>query len=341
MALAGALALVLAGCSQDEKSAAPAGSEGTIAVTWGMASGSSSALLTTIAVQEGIATKHGLDVKTVALQPAAMISSLIGGDADVTPNSVATLIQQRGKGVAIKMITAYTPTSNYMLVVPASDTTTPTAGEDGKTWKDVILAMKGKTISAAGGQASGVGTRLNFMFTEAGLKNTDWTAANLGIGAPEIAALQAKSVDAVYSNDTVARALVATGARIVLKDAEDGPDLVREQANTGFMSTEKFLTDNPDFGERIAAVVKESIAWMQDEKNVDKMVEYAKSIGMLPATTSADEAAPNLQAALAYFGAQFTEAEIKAAIEYSAAVGLIASATAMTVSDVATPFALG
>ena len=307
--LAAALALAAAGCGDDDDSAGGGGgSAETTTITVGTLPIANAAPMY-LGMKKGFFEEEGLKIEPqVGEGGAALIPSLISGDAQFAFVGVIPAITAVAKNVPIKIVTssddaAATEQKDWQtLVVPK--------GSPIKSIED----LPGKTIAvnALRGLAEVVISR---SLEKHGVDYRD--VKLLEVPFPEMpAALAQKRVDAALLTEPFLSAVLAEGGKQI-----DAPSVetVPNFPNGVYVATEQYIAENGDIVDRFARAMNRSLEYAQDHpEEVRRIVPTY--------TETPPEAAQQMR--LPVFDAQLDRKGIELEAELTAKYGIIEEAPA-------------
>ena len=307
--LAAALALAAAGCGDDDDSAGGGeGSAETTTVTVGTLPIANAAPMY-LGMKKGFFEEEGLKIEPqVGEGGAALIPTLISGDAQFAFVGVIPAITAVGKNVPIRIVTssddaAATEQKDWQtLVVPK--------GSPIKSVED----LPGKTIAvnALRGLAEVVISR---SLEKQGVDYRD--VKLLEVPFPEMpAALAQKRVDAALLTEPFLSAVLAEGGKQI-----DAPSVetVPNFPNGVYVATEQYIAENGDIVDRFARAMNRSLEYAQDHpEEVRRIVPTY--------TETPPEAAQQMR--LPVFDAQLDRKGIELEAELTAKYGIIEEAPA-------------
>jgi NitT/TauT family transport system substrate-binding protein len=307
--LAAALALVPAGCGDDDDSAGGGGgSAETTTITVGTLPIANAAPMY-LGMKKGFFEEEGLKIEPqVGEGGAALIPTLISGDAQFAFVGVIPAITAVAKDVPIKIVTssddaAATEQKDWQtLVVPK--------GSPIKSVED----LPGKTIAvnALRGLAEVVISR------SLEKQGVDYQKVKLlEVPFPEMpAALEQKRVDAALLTEPFLSAVLAEGGKQI-----DAPSVetVPNFPNGVYVATEQYIAENGDIVDRFARAMNRSLEYAQDHpEEVRRIVPTY--------TETPPEAAQQMR--LPVFDAQLDRKGIELEAELTAKYGIIEEAPA-------------
>lgn len=271
-ALAGTLALGLAGCGGSEQPAAagPGTPAAPVEFTMGLISQSASQWPAYVMLDQDIDARHGLDVRVVQTGgSAASIQQTLAGEVDAGEAPVEQAIQvTANKGAALRMIAGselYYSTS----VVAAKGITS-------------LDQLRGKKISVVSKEDSTF-FLMRDLLAERGITEADWTpvftAAN---SATRYAALKAGSVDAVVVASPLDMRAQDEGYTVVADLGSRFPDF----AFTAFVATQQALSQDKARLGRFVAAYGEAVNWLLDPVNADRATSILQTAAKIDPTTA-------------------------------------------------------
>lgn len=290
-ALVAMLALSTAACGggSDEPEAAAAEEGGLAQVTLtSLAIGQIAPMV--LAEKEGIFEKHGIDLEITFAEPAALVPSLMSGDADFIWGNPPAVLAARANNVPIKSVTTASvagddPASFPIQVMVAPDSDIKTLEDlDGKKVATASLFQLPdlalmESLGKAGVDASGV------EFVEIPFPNMGETLA-------------AGRVDAIISTEPFVTILKSSGAAVPLVSVSEG--LAATSPISAILSSEKFINENADVVDDFRAAVDEATEYgLAHDDEVRAVIptitevpeELAGVISLAPMDTTDDAAA--------------------------------------------------
>jgi ABC-type nitrate/sulfonate/bicarbonate transport system substrate-binding protein len=282
----------LAACGGSEPTGGGgASAQGTTKVQMAIQEGALSNLPAVVAQEQGIFRKHRLDVEFVPMQGGAVLSSVVSGAVQFVSQSPQIVGTARQQGQDLQFFSGGVR-SNWSVLAAQKSAGLP-ATSDGADWKAVIQGLKGKKVGIA---ALGATQEqwMNGLIKGAGLARDDITLVPVGVGAPAIAALDSKQVDAVLTQPSAEQALVARGDISILQRLDEGGPFAGEML-TGYIASAKWLDSHADVAKRLQQSLAEATQYFQDPAN-------AKTIDALLIKTFGVKAPEARQAILASDG---------------------------------------
>lgn len=220
--------------------------------------------------QVGIFAKHGLEVNYVkGANGSAMVAAVVGGSADITHVGAALIFPAIQKGATLTVLSG-----NYDIdytFIARKD-----AGVDVKKGYPAFLNdLKGKLIGVAGrGGATELYVRK--MFTDAGMNpDKDITFIAVGTGYGAAGAFTNHQVDAMASIPP-SSALIGTDNLDVLVDLDATRNKVfdPDYLFTVFTANSDFVKNRPEVAQNFCKAVVETINYMKDPANEQKLVDF-------------------------------------------------------------------
>lgn len=224
-----------------------------------------------VAVEQGIYTKHGLNVTLVDFRAAPdATAALFSGTIDIMSNSPGNmmLVNSRGKDL-VNIIDNY-PAPVWSIVV-RKDAATPNQGAGYPT---LIRDLKGKAIGVPAIGSDGHNFARRFL-RDAGLDaEKDATFLAVGLGPDAVAAFKAGQLDAVMAIEPVQSVLVMQGGRVLLDlSAQDTVPEFASWTSSTYHSTRAHADKNPQMMQRFQTAHEEAIAFVRDPANLDRTAE--------------------------------------------------------------------
>jgi ABC-type nitrate/sulfonate/bicarbonate transport system substrate-binding protein len=256
-------ALGFAACGGTEQpSGGGAAAQGT-KVQMAIQEGALSNLPAVVAQEQGMFRKHQLDVEFVPMQGGAVLSSVVSGAVQFVSQSPQIVGTAQQHGQDLRFFAGGVRSNWSVLAAPKSAGLPSTSS--GADWKAVIAGLKGKKVGIA---ALGATQEqwMNGLIRGAGLKRGDITLVPVGVGAPAIAALDSKQVDAVLTQPSAEQALVARGDISILQRLDEAGPFAGEML-TGYIASGKWLDSHADVAKRLNQALTEATQYFQDPAN--------------------------------------------------------------------------
>lgn len=260
-ALAAAAVLVLAGCAGGPSSPAPSGDSGLTPVKVGVIPIVDVAAIY-VGVQQGIFTKHGLDVTLELAQGgAAIVPAVISGEYQFGFSNVTSLLVASQNGLPLKALAAGAVSTgevgkDFAAIVTQPDSGITTAADLGgrtvavNTLKNIGDTTVRKVVDDAGGDPNAV------RFVEMGFPDM-------------VAAVANRQVDAAWILEPhLTRALQQGAKPVSWNFAETDPNLLI----AAYFTSEQQIRQNPQMVEAFTAAIKESLAFAQANPDVTRAV---------------------------------------------------------------------
>jgi NitT/TauT family transport system substrate-binding protein len=246
-----------------ETNAGGASAQGTTKVQMAIQEGALSNLPAVVAQEQGMFRKHKLDVEFVPMQGGSVLSSVVSGAVQFVSQSPQIVGTAQQQGQDLQFFSGGVRSNWSVLAAPKSAGLPSTS--DGADWKAVIGALKGKKVGIA---ALGATQEqwMNGLIKGAGLAKKDITLVPVGVGAPAIAALDSKQVDAVLTQPSAEQALVARGDISILQRLDEAGPFAGEML-TGYIASAKWLDSHADVAKRVQQSLAEATTYFQDPAN--------------------------------------------------------------------------
>ncbi len=270
---AAALALSLVACSGGGN-AAPGGDgpDELTKISMHVYPGTLLSVPTFVGIEEGIFKKHGIELEPVSFPsgPEAVQALVSGGVdlVDTSPSVINITNEQRGSAVIKAVVGGIAGGLHYSIV-----------GGPGVDWPDpsdqqaVLEALEDKTIGVT---VVGADTQNVFagLMELAGLDPTKADFVGVGIGASAVAAVTTGQVDAVVAAPPSGERIVDEGG-ITLIDFRTGGvhEAFEPFMQTNYFATEKWLQENEDAAHRLQKAFAESMEFIKDPANIDRVTE--------------------------------------------------------------------
>lgn len=243
-----------------------------------------------LADEQGIFTKHGIDLDISFIEPPALVPTLMSGKAQFIWNNPPALLAARSNKVPLKSVT-----------------TVSVAGDDPATFPIQVMVPKNSDIKSLKDLAGKtVATASLFQLNDLALMQS---LAEVGVDAktvkfveipfPTMAeALKAGRADAIISTEPFVTITKASGGAIPLVSASEG--LSATTPISVIASSEKFIADSPDVVKNFRAAVDEASTYAvahdaEVRATIPKITkltpELAKVISLAPIDTTDDPAA--------------------------------------------------
>lgn len=264
---------------------ASAQSEKLTPIRAGYFKGSVYTLTNDVAQAEGFYKKHGLSVELINFASGPdELNALVSGGIDVLTWTATPIIKVNAKGLDIKMINPNIGKPAYSLVArkgldrPNRD----------KPYPQNIVDLKGKIIGvpARGTDMEFVG---RLFLKDAGLdpdRDVTWLA--VGAGPTAIAAFKAGRLDYAITWEPQQTVLVEVDKladMMVDQRKGEGNPLFKQFLSNLSAARQGQLEKDPDKFERYAAAMVESIKFMKDPKNFERVVQIFKGVSALDEST--------------------------------------------------------
>lgn len=248
-ALVAMLALGTAACGgSDDAPAAPAADSGGLAKVNLTSLSIGQVAPFVLAQKQGIFEDHGIDLEISFVEPAALVPTLMSGDADVIWGNPPALLAARANNVPIKSVT-----------------TVSTAGDDPSTFPIQVMVSPDsdiKTLEDLAGKK--IATASLFQLPDLALMES---LDQAGVDASSVEfveipfpnmgeTLAAGRVDAIISTEPFVTILKSSGAAVPLVSVSEG--LPATTPISALLASEKFISDNPDVVEEFRAAVDEA-----------------------------------------------------------------------------------
>jgi NitT/TauT family transport system substrate-binding protein len=237
---------VVAGCGNDT-GPEEGGEEGPVSVRVGDVLGVPAAFLE-FAVQEGIFSEHGLDVRVEANPGgAANIPGVVAGDFEIAGSNVVSVLLARNEGLPLKMVSAGTfggpdAEGDFAAILVTEDSPIQAPADlDGRTVAINTLANVAEVTTRAALENAGAGHQ-DIEFVE--------------LGFPEmIPALQDGQVDAIFEIEPFLSVGLGQGLRPVIAPySGTRPDM----AIGSYFSSDQYIAENPDVVDSFIAGISDA-----------------------------------------------------------------------------------
>lgn len=255
--------LVACGSSGDGDAAADSGARINVSVTpggiWGIP--------LAVAEQEGYFDEVDVSVE-VSPAPSGMgLNQLLAsGAADygASSPSQAFAATQQGQDVVTSCgASGPVPTA---IIAPEGSSLPSTA--KGATSKDVLTALRGKTLGMPAAAGTGTSNLMVKTLASFGLNEGDYTLINIGSGATAQAALIAGQVDAAMAVTPTAETIVAKGNAVQLAElSEDLPNY--QLLGAVWQNRKSWVEENPETAAGFCQAMTKAYAYMNDPANAD------------------------------------------------------------------------
>ena len=255
-----------------------------------------------VAKDRGIFEKHGLDV-TFTYPPSGATAAqlLLAGEIRGWNGPMDYAIQAAAKGADLKMAGMPFPTTTDYIIVSTKGTWPPASA----SYKDKIMALKGKTIGVSG---IGAGTDhiLIAALNSVGLSDTDVHRVGVGTSVGGLGQLESGRIDAyVDFSKSGVHLIESKGAGKLYVDLahdKDVPQAVKIGASNALIVEGKFAKANPKIVEQYVAAQREAIEFIKE--HLDEAAKIVAShvfkgehedwvkddlAGLLPGMTSQNE----------------------------------------------------
>ena len=289
-----------------------------------------------VAVDKGFLALENIQTSLIDTTATIGVQAAIvaGGTADSMLISLTALYTARQKGLNLKMLPGLIFSDRGAAVKKGRESEIPVV----KTPADLprtLRALKGKTIGVPG---LGVSAHLEMqaMLREVGLDpQKDVTFLQVTPGEPSEAAIARGTIDLIYSSTNTTDAIVADGiGTTVFTALQSGPPGLKGLTLTGFVVTDKFLNDHPDFERRFERAIDRTIDFMKTGKNLDEVTRILVAHGLKSFATLRE-----LVASLPY--QKTIDAKIaQNAIDWGTTAGMLPPQPKLTLSEVFTTAAL-
>lgn len=239
-------------------------------------------LPTFVAEEEGIFAKHSLEVEQLSFASGPEATqALVSGGVDVVDTSPSVInitnetFIESGSPVRIKAILGGVAGGLHYSIV----------GAPGVDWPDtddlqaVLEALEDKTIGVTVVGADTQNVFIGLMET-AGLDSTKANFVGVGIGASAVAAVTSGQVDALVSAPPAGELVVDQGGTMLVDFRKGGiNDAFDPFMQTNYFATEKWLDENADVAERLQDAWVESMEFIADPANLDRVTEIYAGAG--------------------------------------------------------------
>ncbi|RVC80955.1 ABC transporter substrate-binding protein [Mesorhizobium sp. M4A.F.Ca.ET.022.05.2.1] len=220
--------------------------------------------------QVGIFARHDLDINYVkGANGSAMVAAVVGGSADITHVGAALIFPAIQKGAALTVLLG-----NYDIdytFIAHKDAEVDVK----KGYPAFLNDLKGKLIGVAGrGGATELYVRK--MFTDAGMNpDKDITFIAIGTGYGAAGAFTNRQVDAMASIPP-SSTLIGPDNLDVLVDLNATRNKVfdPEYLFTVFTANSDFIKNRPQVAQNFCKAVIETISYMKDPANEQKLVDF-------------------------------------------------------------------
>lgn len=223
---------------------------------------SASAVPLWVAKEQGIFRKYGLEPQLVFIIAGRAAQAMVAGEVNIESNGANHVANAVTSGADMTMLLSWEHKLNYLLV----SRPTIKRGEE----------LKGRKIAI--GTPAGTASLATYVALDhLGLNPKRDNITLLGVGGnPErLSALLAGGVDATSLGPEIAEAATKQGHAVLL-------DLAKENVpfqSSGLVTTKKFLRANPQLVEKVGKALVEAIAFMQNPKNKQPVIDsYAKNL---------------------------------------------------------------
>jgi ABC-type nitrate/sulfonate/bicarbonate transport system substrate-binding protein len=221
--------------------------------------------------RESITPRYTLITTGTGVVTAGVVSGSLNGGVVALSTTVAT----RQAGADVQMLGGLTHSPRGLIVV-SSDTTTPVA--TGTTFEDTLKALNGKTIGVPG-LGGAPPKELDALAKTAGLPSGAFHYISVSPGAPTLAAMKAKSVDAIYSGLQLVLPAVSAGVAKLVMTSDNGPKAYSNSLIIGVMANRKLLSDNPDFARRWQRAMDSAASFYANKANQQKIADLLTTKG--------------------------------------------------------------
>jgi NitT/TauT family transport system substrate-binding protein len=225
-----------------------------------MSIGSAVVLPLVVGVEQGFFEDHGINLELVNVAPNTLLAALSSGSVDLihqVPNFFAGAVQA-GQDVSIFCGGQQREVSSW--IVPNDSDVPATEGDDPTA---TLEALEGGVfgLAALGGSQDAT---MRSMLEIAGLAPDSITFIATGVGASQVAALEAGQVDALYAAPFVSNQLLATGDyREVFVTTENSP--AGESLFTAYGAPRAYLEENPDVAAAFCSALADVYEYMDAE----------------------------------------------------------------------------
>jgi NitT/TauT family transport system substrate-binding protein len=331
-----AVTLALSACAAPSGSGAPAAPATADAVedlkpftfTFGVVPGSITYLPMYVAKDKGFLEEEGLDVEifSAASGDSEILAGLTSNSVHATNHNFLYMARADNSGTPMDMVGPYFYVNRY--IVTRADSDIPVAGKGGVTWEDTFRALKDKTVGVIAGAWT---TDLDGLLTKAGVDPTSVTKVNLSFGTPQLAGLEQKQVDAVFTVPAVALGAEKSGDyKIATNMIESGPSFYKGAMATGIGFTEAFFDQDPTLRDRMRRAMVATVEFCNDPANLDEIAQIALDNGL-----NTDFAAVRAQIAILApgYGTEVQRADVEASLDWGRSQGQLDSSSTVSAED--------
>ena len=276
------------------------------------------ALPTYVAQSKGFFAAEGLDVLLVPLSTqGALVSSLVSGSTQVIPYTFDQTVVLAQKDTAVKMIAGIDIGVGFKLLEKRG-LDLPVASAVG--WQKTILALKGKTIGAQGGETSSNSLILKALMTKAGGSPSDLNLVTVNAGGATVAALAAGQVDVAIPDYGTAIVAEQQGSKEIFDFKTDGPPDLSNVVFTEYLTSDAALAKYPGLDQRFLRAVTKAEQFVKDPANAAENHKIAVSDTKIPESATLDEA---IKASAVLLEPKPTAAQIASTMSFYATIGLV------------------
>lgn len=272
-----------------------------------------------VANEIGFYANNNLDAELVVVNSGpAGVAALLGGSIDFVEPPTDQIIQNVVKGTDLKVVVG-NEVKNFYKLIAADKKSLPNAE---KGYPDVIRDLKGKNI---GVNALGSTTHLimNAILRDVGMSPDDVNYVAVGSATTALAAWQAGRTDVQVAFTPFPEIISALGTGEAILDLSkgEGPAVLQELGGAfeGFSTSGAFIEENPEIVEAFIKAHVETITWMKDPANREKLTELVNkhvNVSVIPEELRQETVEKMIDNYTAYLGYTVDPAVIDAWNQY-------------------------